>query len=103
MLDLMGKRYVLEHCAMYLRKKQEKELLSVYVTDALKILTENTAKMVSEGVMLKFSYMEWLKQIRVPKKTAESAENIISRMKNKISALGENIDELTESGSKTDT
>lgn len=103
MLDLMGKGYILEHCAMYLRKKQDKELLGIYVTDALKILTENTAKMVSEGVMLKLGYAEWAKQVKAPKKPLESAESIINRMKSKIGALGENVNEFTESGSKTDT
>ena len=95
MLDLMGKGYILEHCVMYLHKKQDEELLSIYVTDALKILTENTAKMVSKGIMLKFGYVEWAKQAKAPKKPLGSAESIINRMKSKIGALGDSANGFT--------
>lgn len=87
---------------MYLREKQDKRLLEIYVTDALKIISENTAKMVPEGVALNARYVDWVKQLKASKEPTESSEMIINRIKDRINALGENTNELTESGSETD-
>lgn len=87
---------------MYLREKQDKRLLEIYVTDALKIISENTAKMVSEGVALNARYVDWVKQLKASKEPTESSEMIINRIKDRINALGENTNELTESDSETD-
>lgn len=87
---------------MYLREKQDKRLLEIYVTDALKIISENTAKMVSEGVALNARYVDWVKQLKASKEPTESSETIINRIKDRINALGENTNELTESDGETD-
>lgn len=86
---------------MYLREKQDKRLLEIYVTDALKIISENTSKMVSEGIALNTRYVDWVKQLKASKEPTESSEMIINRIKDRINALGEK-NELTESGSETD-
>ena len=44
MLTLLGRRYVVDHAAAFFRERQKKEVFCVYVTDALKVMTENTAR-----------------------------------------------------------
>lgn len=59
----------------------------MYITDAIRILTENTAKMVHEGVLIKSRYVDLLKFDSVEEK--ESSDEVISRIKSKLKALGD--------------
>lgn len=62
-------------------------MLTVYITDAIRILTENTAKMVHEGVLIKSRYVDLLNIDSGEEK--ESSEEVISRIKSKLKALGD--------------
>ena len=44
LLDLHGRGYVSAHCREALRAEAEERLYRAYVTDALMLLTENTAR-----------------------------------------------------------
>ena len=44
LLDLFGRGYVIEHCADELSQAAEQRRLRAWVTDALMVLTENTAR-----------------------------------------------------------
>lgn len=74
---------------MYFRKKQDQEILKIYVTDALKTIADNTSRLLSGGVTLKSRYVEWVEQLKAPREPVESSEAIINRIKGRISALGE--------------
>lgn len=41
--DALGRGYIVEHCVQALRDEAEARSYRAYVTDALKLLTENTA------------------------------------------------------------
>ena len=44
LLDLLGREYVIEHCVQVLKDVAEERRYRAYVTDALMVLTENTAR-----------------------------------------------------------
>lgn len=44
MLDLYGRAYVIEHCVETYTRMMEERQYRAYLTDALMIMTENTAK-----------------------------------------------------------
>ena len=66
--------------------KNERRLYEVYVTDALKAITENTAKMYG-GYSLKTRYADLLENSNKQEET-RTAEDIISNIKNKINKMG---------------
>lgn len=66
--------------------KNERRLYEVYVTDALKAITENTAKMCG-GSSLKLRYADLLENSNKQEET-RTAEDIISNIKNKINKMG---------------
>lgn len=66
--------------------KNERRLYEVYVTDALKAITENTAKMYG-GSSLKLRYADLLENSNKQEET-RTAEDIISNIKNKINKMG---------------
>lgn len=66
--------------------KNERRLYEVYVTDALKAITENTAKMYG-GSSLKLRYEDLLENSN-KQEEARTAEDIISNIKNKINKMG---------------
>ena len=44
LLEVFGRGYVIEHCLSELRERAERRRFHAYVTDALMLLTENTAR-----------------------------------------------------------
>lgn len=66
--------------------KNERRLYEIYVTDALKAITENTAKMYG-GSSLKLRYVDLLENSNKQEET-RTAEDIISNIKNKINKMG---------------
>ena len=54
LLELYGRGYVIDHCIAALLRKQKKEaketLFRMYVTDALKVIAENTSHFLIRGV-----------------------------------------------------
>lgn len=66
--------------------KNERRLYEIYVTDALKAITENTVKMYG-GSSLKLRYADLLENSNKQEET-RTAEDIISNIKNKINKMG---------------
>lgn len=62
MLDLFGSGYVIDHCISVFSTKQEEMLYRIYLTDALKVISENTAKMVQEGKYLPKRYADLIEK-----------------------------------------
>lgn len=78
MLDLLGRRYVIDHAVAFCNERQKRETLHVYVTDALKIIAENTARFAGGGVINARYY-----DIMHPKPPM-SAANVRERIKAKF-------------------
>ena len=49
MLELYGRGYVVDHVIASFQREQEEEFYRMYVTDCLRILTENTTHYVIAG------------------------------------------------------
>lgn len=63
-------------------------MYKTYITDALKIIAENTAKSCpGGGSYLKIRYYDVVNEVSEPEPT-ETGEEIISRMKKKLSEYG---------------
>lgn len=54
MLNLYGRRYVIEHCVSEYLKRREERLYRIYITDALKAIAENTTHYQGAGEMFDY-------------------------------------------------
>lgn len=77
-----------------MRKQAEDKLFRVYLTDGLKAVADNTARLTKEGVSLKLRYVEIADNIKTDKpeekpeeKPKETAEQIINRISAGLNAL----------------
>jgi len=73
-----------------MRKQAEDKLFRVYLTDGLKAIADNSAKLVKEGVSLKSRYIEIIDNIKPdeqPEKPKETGEQIINRISAGLNAL----------------
>lgn len=73
-----------------MRKQTEDKLFRVYLTDGLKAIADNSAKLVKEGVSLKSRYIEIIDGIKPdeqPEKPKETGEQIINRISAGLNAL----------------
>lgn len=75
LLEIMGRRYVIEHCISAFRAKQEEKMFRVYVTDALRALCR------SEGTR----YWDMIK----PNTGNKQDEEIVNEIKDKIRSLND--------------
>lgn len=80
MADLCGSGYVIDHCISALiverEEKRDRTVLNNYVTDCLKIITENTARSaMSGGSYISNRYAEIVDP--APKEPDKSAEDIV--------------------------
>lgn len=84
LLELLGTGYVIEHYISFFHKIQEEKLYKGYVTESLRLMTENTAKMAHGGSYLKARYVEMLE----PKKEeTRTSEEVINDIKMKLERL----------------
>lgn len=83
MADFYGKGYVIDYCIAFFREKQKEEFFKIYVTDALKVIAENTANMMG-GKAMSIRFYDMIN----PKEIEESAEDIIKRISEKIEMIG---------------
>ena len=79
LLELVGRSYVIEHCTAEINRSHHEKSYRIYVTDTLKAIAENTAKIIKGGgaVMTK----RWIDVIEPPKPIKEdnrSCEEIVS-------------------------
>ena len=80
----MGARALLSALPVLLKKQAQEQAYRIYVTDALKIITENTAK-YSGGNYMKIRYYD----LENPKpEENRTPEEIIGNMKEKIARIG---------------
>ena len=80
----MGARALLSALPVLLKKQYQEKAYRVYVTDALKAITENTAKYAG-GSYIKARYLDLEDQ--KPEET-RTPDEIISKMKMKIARIG---------------
>ena len=80
----MGIGYVIEHYISFFHKEQEEKAYRVYVTDTLRLVAENTAKMGQGGSYIKARYIE---VIEPPKEEKRSADEVINNIKTKLRKL----------------
>lgn len=78
-LDLFGSEYI----AMHFLKWKEREHYKNYIADALKALTENTAKAYG-GTVLKFSFNEMKEARYAPREREKSVEEVVESLKRKL-------------------
>lgn len=83
MLELIGIGYVIEHYIAFFKKEQHDKAYRNYVTDALRIITENTAK-AHGGSYLQARYSELIEPIKEEKRTADE---VIENLKEKLRRL----------------
>lgn len=79
----MGIGYVIDHYISYFNKEQKEKVYKVYISDVLRIISENTAK-YSGGSYAKVRYLEL---IDPPKKETRTPEEIIKNIKEKLKGL----------------
>lgn len=77
---------MIDHCISSFLKDQETQAYRNYVTETLKIITENTAKAVQEGRYIEESYTSIYKK-NEPKKKEKTKEEIISGIDQKLKAI----------------
>ena len=79
----MGIGYVIEHYIAFFKKEQQEKAYKVYVTDALRIITENTAK-ANGGSYLQARYAD---MIEPRKEETRTANEVIIDLKEKLRRL----------------
>ena len=79
----MGIGYVIEHYIAFFKKEQHEKAYKSYVTDALRIITENTAK-ANGGRYLQARYAEMIEPLKEEKRTANE---VIIDLKEKLRRL----------------
>jgi hypothetical protein len=88
MVELCGKRYIIDYCIASLKKKRENKAFKTYVTDALKAIADNTAG----GEQRHYMSVRWVEmiepQIEPEKSPEEQAAEIIAHMKKVITGNG---------------
>lgn len=77
----------MDHCIAFFRRKNERRLFEIYVTDALKAIAENTSKMYG-GSSMKMRYADLMMDTKTEEESERTADDIINSIKNKINNLG---------------
>lgn len=80
---MFGKSYVLEYCVKRFNNAQREEIYRIYISDTLRIISENTAKFVG-GNYIKKRYYDFVKEPNGhTKNDNRSAKEIINDVVNK--------------------
>lgn len=82
----MGKGYVIDFCIAFTKKEKENERYRNYVTDALRIITENTAKEVGGSYLTSRFAIE--KENKSRKNAQDEAKETINRISAKLANMG---------------
>ena len=80
---MIGIGYVIEHYIAYFKKEQQEKAYKMYVTDALKMITENTAKQAG-GSYITTRYADI---IAPGKEESRTANEVIVDLKEKLRRL----------------
>lgn len=87
MIQLLGKGYIIDHCLCNLRKISDENIFRIYVTDALKAISYNTARTVESGMTMQIRYIEIVNHEIKNEKPKETAEQIKKRIIAGVNAL----------------
>lgn len=80
---MYGDEYISQYIISEFRKQSRQETYEYYVTECLKIITENSSKYAG-GVYMTRSYSDIVDDKQSNKEKEESAEEIKTRLKNKM-------------------
>lgn len=69
---------MIEHCITVFQKRAEEKMYRMYVTDALKAITENTARRETTTILSK-RFVELISETEPEKTGDEIAEEVIKR------------------------
>lgn len=84
-MDVLGKRYLIDHCVLRWVDDQKEKSFKVYVTDGIKNINDSVANAFSGKVFRERWYdMTNKKEVKDPK---ETADEIKSRIVGKLAAL----------------
>lgn len=72
---------------MHLKRKMEDDSLRIYITDALKAISENTAKLCKEGMAMSLRYKDLLDKADANPAAEETADSVINRIKGKLDEM----------------
>lgn len=76
---------MIDHCVGFFQRKQEEKKYRIYITDALKVLTENTAKIFG-GATMKMRYAELI-DTEPQKEEKRTADEVVDSIKEKLEKL----------------
>lgn len=74
---------MIEHCVSAFSRKRKSEIYRMYVTDALKVIAENTAKFAGGSVMSK----RYEDIINPPPEETRTADEIVESIRNTLAQL----------------
>lgn len=84
MVNLMNRGYVMDYCIAFIKREEEEKAYNIYIADALKLISENTAKMVG-GSYLQKRYSELFETEE--KEETRTADDVINNIKSKLRKL----------------
>ena len=76
---------------MYLNKEADKKVYQTYITDALKAISDNTGRLVRDGVGMSKRFADLFVELHDGIEEAgnkQKAQEIISHMKSRLAKLG---------------
>lgn len=81
-MEIIGRGYIIQHCVASLTNKSKERAYRIYVTDALKVIADNTAHIRGGGTTITARFAD----IITPKKPEEerTEEDIINGLKDKL-------------------
>ena len=79
-MDLMGRGYVIDHCAAALQAEEKEKAYRIYVTDCLRMIAKNTAP-IALGEYIGKRYLDIINP--KPEET-RTADEIIDHIKKKL-------------------
>lgn len=84
-MTLCGSGYVVDHCIAAFLEKQKQKLYQIYVTDSLKLISENTANF-GGGQSPERRYADIIESIENPKPEV-TAEEVIYDIRSKLANM----------------
>lgn len=81
---MFGKEYITQHVLQTIQEEQKETLYRAYLTEALRIIGENTAALSSNG---KYIEPSWADIVNPPPEEHRTAEEIIEHITAKIASL----------------
>ena len=81
---MLGKGYVIDHCVALFTKRKKQFLYETYVTDALKVIANNSARQGGTAITKRFA--DIIDDIfgTAPAKEEKTAEDVIGNIRSKL-------------------